>query len=232
MNRSAPLPPGKPEPFLVAVNAIGWPLGVVLLGVSAYLGVPVLRLRRAPRVAIANLRKGLVRLTGYAIPEDAPLATPTGAIPALIFREEAWRFLDGKWNPVRKEGEAIPFTLDDGTAQLAVDVRAGAFQSAALTRFYNGVHVAQWPMPPYDGDERAQVRYLAPETQVTVVAHCLADGKGGFALENPTVIQGDLQKTSHLRWRVAEWAFLLALGAFAAAICALSAIAISGLPTK
>ena len=82
----------------------------------------------------------------------------------------------------------------------------------------------QWPTPPYSGDERAQIRYLAPDTQVTVVARCVANGKGEFLLKNPTVIQGDVNKTSHLRWRVAEWAFLLALGAFLAAVCALSFI--------
>ena len=232
VNLPGTLPKGKPEPILVAVNALGWPLGAVLLGVAACLGFPVLRLRRAPRVAIADLRRGTVRLTGYAHPDGATLTTPTGGIPALIYREQAWRFLDGKWNPVRKEAEATPFVLDDGTGTLTVDAGASEFQSTAQNRFYNGIHLAQWPTPPYAGDERAQVHYLAPETQVTVVARCVSDGKDGFVLNNPTVIQGDVQKTGHLRWRVAEWAFLLALGAFAASICALSAIAVSGLPPK
>lgn len=226
------LPKGKPEPLLAAVNALGWPLGVVLLGVAASLGLPVLRLRRAPRAAIADLHRGTVRLTGYVRPDGATLTTPTGGIPALIYRERAWRFLDGKWNPIRNEAEATPFVLDDGTGTFVVDTGASEFQSTAQNRFYNGIHVAQWPTPPYSGDERAQVHYLAPETQVTVIARCTADGKEGFTLSSPTVIQGDVRKTSELRWRVAVWAFLLAFGAFAAAICAFSAILVSGLPPK
>ena len=232
VNQPAPLPIGKPEPFLVAINLVGWPLGAILLGVAAFLGFPVIRLRQAKRVAAAELHPGLVRLTGAALPVSSPLATPTGQIPALIYREQMSRFLDGKWNPVRKEGESISFTLDDGTARLTVDARASEFQSLALHRFYNGIHVTQWPSPAHAGDERAQIYYLAPETQVTVIGRCVADGKGGFTLQNPTVIQGDVQKVSHPRWRLSEWTFLLALGIFAAAICAFSAIVVSGLPPK
>ena len=232
VNLPGKLPRGRPDPFLSAVGAVGWPLGIVLLGVAASLGAPVLRLRRAPRAVVAELREGYIRLYGYALPAGAPLATAGGAVSALIFREEVWRFLDGKWNAVRRESDAAPFLLDDGTAQMTIEPSAANFHSAAPTRFYNGMHVTRWPTPPYAGDERTQIYYLAPDTQVTVVARSVADGRGGYALKNPVVIQGDVNKTGHLRWRVAEWAFLLALGAFAAAACALSAIAVSGLPPK
>ncbi len=225
--------PTPGNPVLRAITTIGWPLGGVLVGLSGWLALPVLQLRSRRRTPISALKPGLVQLKGIAKLAEAPLATPTGGIPALLYREEAWRYIDGKWNPIRNDADAVPFLLDDGTGTVRIEAKIGDFQTASpITRFYNGVHVAQWPTPPYESDERAQVVYLAPETQVLVQASAIPDGSGGFTLLRPTVVQGNVKKASNLRARLAAGTFLLALAVFAGAILALSFLAVEGLPPK
>jgi len=168
---------------------------------------------------------------GVAVHLETPLTTPTGGAPALMYREESWRYIDEKWSQVRDESEAIPFLIDDSTGQVRVDAKISDFQtSAPITRFYNGVHVPQWPTPPYENDERAQVLYLAPQTHITVLASAIPDGSGGVRLIRPTIAQGNVKKASNMRARLAAGTFLLALTIFATAIIALSFIAIEGLP--
>jgi hypothetical protein len=225
------MPPGNPA--LRAAVSIGWPLGGILLAISGWLALPVLQLRRTTRVAVSALRPGLVRLKGVATPLETPLATPTGGIPALLYHEEAWRYSDGKWNLVRNESESVQFLLDDGTGKVPVHAHIGMFQtSTAPTRFYNGVHVTQWPTPPYEGDERAQIVYLAPETHVTVLARAVRDGAEGFQLTGRTIAQGNVKKASNTSARLAAGTFLLGLAILAGAVLALSYLAVEGLPTK
>jgi endonuclease YncB( thermonuclease family) len=230
-------PPGSAgrsgNALLHAVPTVGWPLGGILLLLSGWLALPVLQLRRVKRVPISALRPGLVRLKGIAMPREAPLSTPTGSISALLYREEAWRFVEGKWSQVRDESEAVPFIIDDGTGQVPIEAKISDFQtSAPVTRFYNEVHVPQWPTPPYESDERAQILYLAPQTQVTVLASAIPDGSGGLRLIRPTIAQGNVKKASNSRARLAAGTFLLAFAVFAGVVLALSFIAIEGLPPK
>lgn len=228
-----PHPIPKPTGSLVlrAITTIGWPLGGILLALSGWMALPVLQLRRVKRVPISGIKPGLVSVKGMVVPLETPLTTPTGGAPALMYREEVWRYIDSKWSQVRDESEAIPFFIDDGTGQIRVEAKISDFQtSAAATRFYNEVHVPQWPTPPYENDERAQVLYLAPQTQVTVLASAVHNGSGGLRLIRPTIAQGNVKKASNLRARLAAGTFLLALVVFAAAIIALSFIAVEGLP--
>ena len=96
----------------------------------------------APRVVVADLREGFIRLHGYAVPVAAPF---------IVWR----RARSPRCSSARRSGASSTasgtrfvanptppcFCSTTARRRFLSEASAASFHSAALTRFYNGVHV-------------------------------------------------------------------------------------------
>jgi hypothetical protein len=73
-----------------------------------------------------------------------------------------------EWLCIRDETEVCPFSIDDGSGEVAVATEQAKIQPTQVVYLYNDVPVGQFFENPYPDDKRTRIEILSPGAVVTV----------------------------------------------------------------